>query len=81
MTTTDVDFLILGGGAAAFSAATRANDLGVETVVINAGLPIGGTCVNVGCVPSKHLLASAAAAHGARRPGMPGVSTGPVSID
>ena len=58
-----VPFLILGGGAAAFSAATRANDLGVDTVMINAGLPIGGTCVNVGCVPSKHLLEAARATH------------------
>lgn len=50
------DFLILGGGAAAFAASTRANELGAKTAMINAGLPIGGTCVNVGCVPTKHLL-------------------------
>jgi len=66
-----VPFLILGGGAAAFSAATRANDLGVETLMINAGLPIGGTCVNVGCVPSKHLLEVARATHAAKHPGCP----------
>lgn len=50
------DLVILGGGAAAFSAATRANDLGAKALMVNAGLPLGGTCVNVGCVPSKHLL-------------------------
>jgi mercuric reductase len=49
-------FIIIGGGAAAFAAATKASALGVKTAIINAGLPIGGTCVNVGCVPSKHLL-------------------------
>ncbi|MGQ9632322.1 MAG: mercury(II) reductase [bacterium] len=49
------DLVILGGGAAAFAAATRANELEVKTAMINAGT-IGGTCVNVGCVPSKHLL-------------------------
>jgi len=76
-----VPFLILGGGAAAFSAATRANDLGVDTVMINAGLPIGGTCVNVGCVPSKHLLEVARATHAARHPGTPGLSVGPVEVD
>jgi mercuric reductase len=53
----DYDFIIIGGGAAAFAAATKASDLGVKTAIINHGLPIGGTCVNVGCVPSKHLLA------------------------
>ncbi len=51
------DFVIVGGGAAAFAAATKASELGVRTVMINDGLPIGGTCVNVGCMPSKHLLA------------------------
>jgi mercuric reductase len=53
----DYDFIIIGGGAAAFAAATKASELGVKTAMINDGLPIGGTCVNVGCVPSKHLLA------------------------
>lgn len=53
----DFDYIIIGGGAAAFAAATKASDLGVRTAIINDGLPIGGTCVNVGCVPSKHLLA------------------------
>jgi mercuric reductase len=53
----DYDFVIIGGGAAAFAAATRASDLGIRAAIINDGLPIGGTCVNVGCVPSKHLLA------------------------
>jgi mercuric reductase len=50
------DFVIIGGGAAAFAAAIRANELGKKTVLINDGLPLGGTCVNVGCVPSKALL-------------------------
>ncbi len=51
-----VDLIIVGGGAAAFSAATRASELGASAVMINTGLPLGGTCVNVGCVPSKFLL-------------------------
>ena len=50
------DLIIVGGGAGAFSAATRASELGASAVMVNAGLPIGGTCVNVGCVPSKFLL-------------------------
>ena len=50
------DLVIVGGGAAAFAAATKANDLGKTVVMINDGLPIGGTCVNVGCMPTKTLL-------------------------
>ena len=52
----DYDLIIIGGGAAAFAAATKASDLGKRALMINDGLPLGGTCVNVGCVPSKHLL-------------------------
>ncbi len=50
------DLIIIGGGAGAFAAAIRANELKVKTAIINAGLPLGGTCVNVGCLPSKILL-------------------------
>jgi len=50
------DLIIIGGGAAAFAAATRASELGATAALINSGLPLGGTCVNVGCVPSKLLL-------------------------
>jgi len=50
------ELIIIGGGAAGFAAAIKANELGAKTAVVNAGLPIGGTCVNVGCVPTKHLL-------------------------
>ena len=53
---TRYDLIIIGGGAAAFAAATKASDLGKSALMINSGLPLGGTCVNVGCVPSKHLL-------------------------
>lgn len=50
-------FLIIGAGAAAFAGATKAAELGLRIAMVNTGLPVGGTCVNVGCVPSKHLLA------------------------
>jgi mercuric reductase len=51
------DLIIIGGGAAAFSAAIKANSHGVRTAMIERGT-LGGTCVNVGCVPSKNLLAA-----------------------
>ncbi|MBI2979849.1 MAG: mercury(II) reductase [Chloroflexi bacterium] len=50
------DIIIIGGGAAAFAAATKAADLSKTTLMVNSGLPLGGTCVNVGCMPSKNLL-------------------------
>lgn len=50
------DLVILGGGAGAFAAVIKASELGAKTAMVNAGLPLGGTCVNVGCVPSKTLL-------------------------
>lgn len=50
------DLVIVGGGAAAFSAAIRADRNGARALMIDGGT-IGGTCVNVGCVPSKRLLA------------------------
>lgn len=53
------DLIIIGGGSAAFSAATTASELGKKSLLINGGLPIGGTCVNVGCVPSKNLIRAA----------------------
>ena len=58
------DLVILGGGAAAFAAITEADRRGLSTAMVNTGLPLGGTCVNVGCVPSKHLLAMAETASG-----------------
>jgi mercuric reductase len=50
------DYIIIGAGSAGFAAAIKANELGIKTALINGRLPLGGTCVNVGCVPSKTLL-------------------------
>ena len=54
---TEYELVILGNGAAAFAAAITADELGKKTAIIKGGT-IGGTCVNVGCVPSKRLLVS-----------------------
>jgi mercuric reductase len=56
------DLVILGGGAAAFAAIAEADRRNLSAAMVNTGLPLGGTCVNVGCVPSKHLLAVGKAA-------------------
>src|SRR5438445_11380600 len=54
------DLVIIGQGSAAFAAAIKADELGVSTALIGTnetkGTLLGGTCVNVGCVPSKNLL-------------------------
>ena len=70
---TKYDLIIIGGGAGAFAAAIKANELGAKTVLINDGLPLGGTCVNVGCVPSKTLLHAAELMHIAKHHGVPGI--------
>ncbi|MCH8022957.1 MAG: mercury(II) reductase [Thaumarchaeota archaeon] len=49
------DYVVIGGGSAGFSGAIKASDLGASVAMIDGGT-IGGTCVNVGCVPSKRLL-------------------------
>ena len=67
------DLVIIGGGAAAFGAAIKANDLGARAAMINRGLPLGGTCVNVGCVPSKTLLRAAEILHLAKHHDIPGI--------
>jgi mercuric reductase len=54
----EYDLAVIGSGAAAFAAAIAASDLG-KRVVLAESNQVGGTCVNVGCVPSKALLASA----------------------
>ncbi len=49
------DLVVLGGGSPAFAASIRAAELAKSVALVERGT-IGGTCVNVGCVPSKHLL-------------------------
>ncbi|MBI2337695.1 FAD-dependent oxidoreductase, partial [Candidatus Daviesbacteria bacterium] len=69
----EFDLIIIGGGAGAFASAIKANELGAKTLMVNQGLPLGGTCVNVGCVPSKTLLWAGEVMHQAKNHGIPGV--------
>ncbi len=52
------DILIIGGGPGGYVAAIRAAQLGLNTVCVEMDKTLGGTCVNVGCIPSKALLTS-----------------------
>ncbi len=55
---TPTDVAVIGGGPGGYVAAIRAAQLGLSTVCIEMDRTLGGTCVNVGCIPSKALLAS-----------------------
>ena len=59
------DLLVIGAGSAGFSAAIRASELGAKVALVGDGT-IGGTCVNIGCVPSKALIRAAETLHQAR---------------
>ena len=68
----ECDMLVLGAGPGGYSAAFRAADLGMKTVLVERYSTLGGVCLNVGCIPSKALLhtalvideAAALASHG-----------------
>src|SRR6516162_4971623 len=77
----DYDLLVLGAGSAAFAAAIRGRDAGYRVALAEAGT-LGGTCVNVGCVPSKALLAAGAAYWAAGHQRFAGITTatGPVDL-
>lgn len=75
------DLIIIGGGSAAFAAAIKANELEKKVLMINDGLPIGGTCVNVGCVPSKTLIRTAEQFHIANRPNFSSIKPGNSKIN
>ncbi|KAG9610429.1 hypothetical protein KCV01_g3141, partial [Aureobasidium melanogenum] len=74
------DAIIVGAGQAGPALAARLTASGRSVALIERHL-VGGTCVNTGCKPTKTLVASAYAAHLARRGAEYGVTTGPVGID
>ncbi|MGO9505938.1 MAG: FAD-containing oxidoreductase [Mycobacterium sp.] len=74
------DAIIVGAGQAGPPLAGRLTAAGQRVAVVERK-HIGGTCVNTGCIPTKTLVASAHAAHLARRGAEYGVGTGPISVD
>jgi len=52
------DLIVLGGGPAGYTGAIRAAQLGLNTAIVDKRDVLGGTCLNIGCIPSKALLAS-----------------------
>jgi mercuric reductase len=74
------DLAVLGAGSAGFAAAIRAVDSGARVVLVQSGT-LGGTCVNVGCVPSKTLIRAAEAIHHQRVHPFGGIDTREPSVD
>lgn len=71
---------VIGGGSAGFAAAIRAVELGASVVMVQEGT-LGGTCVNVGCVPSKTLIRAAEARHRQAHHGFDGIARSEAPVD
>lgn len=76
----DFDLLIIGSGSAAFSAAIKASEYGAKVGMIERGT-VGGTCVNIGCVPSKTLLRAAEINYSAKTNPFLGLKTSAQEVD
>lgn len=66
MATENFDLIVIGGGPAGYVAAIRAAQLGFKTACVEKRKTYGGTCLNVGCIPSKALLESSEKFHEAK---------------
>jgi dihydrolipoamide dehydrogenase len=79
---TDFDLIVIGAGPGGYVAAIRAAQLGMRVACVEKGRTLGGTCLNVGCIPSKALLDSSEQYHNARN-GLAahGVKVGGVELD
>lgn len=77
----DYDVMVLGSGPGGYSAAFRAADLGLTVALVERYPTLGGVCLNVGCIPSKALLHTAAVTEEAISLAAHGISFGAPSID
>lgn len=73
--------VVIGAGPGGYSAAFRAADLGIETVLVDSRATLGGVCLNVGCIPSKALLHVAKVIDDSKDMASHGVSFGEPQID
>jgi mercuric reductase len=76
----DYDYLIIGSGGAAFSSAIKAVEYGAKVAMVERGT-VGGTCVNIGCVPSKTLLRAGGINHLAKSNPFAGLDTSGGEVD
>ena len=75
------DVTIIGGGPAGYVCAIRASQLGLKTACIETRGVLGGTCLNIGCIPSKSLLNLSEAFHQARDFSKIGIETGEIKLN
>jgi dihydrolipoamide dehydrogenase len=75
------DMMVLGSGPGGYSAAFRAADLGMNTVLVERYAVLGGVCLNVGCIPSKALLHIAAVMDEAKHLAEHGIAYGEPQVD
>lgn len=73
------DLAVIGAGPGGYTAALRGADAGLDVVLVDDG-PLGGTCLNVGCIPSKALIEMATLRHSATHAAHAGL-TGTLSVD
>lgn len=78
--TPDYDLIVIGTGGAGMGAALKGVELGKRVCIVEAGV-IGGTCVNIGCIPSKALIRSAESYHKAGHHPFHGIHTAAVDVD
>ncbi len=78
----DYQLVVIGSGPGGYVAAIRASQLGLKTAIIEKDKTLGGTCLNVGCIPSKALLASTEYLHFAKeRFAAHGIIAGDIKVD
>ncbi len=77
----ECDVVVLGSGPGGYSAAFRAADLGLKTVLVERYPVLGGVCLNVGCIPSKALLHTAAVVDAAKGLAAHGISFGEPKLE
>jgi dihydrolipoamide dehydrogenase len=77
----ECDIVVLGAGPGGYSAAFRAADLGLKTVLVERYPTLGGVCLNVGCIPSKALLHTAAVIDAAKGLASHGIAFGEPKVD
>lgn len=75
------DLVVIGGGNGGYIPAIRASQLGMSVALVERRPHLGGTCLNLGCIPTKALLQTAARLHDARNGADFGVKAGEVEFD
>src|SRR5688572_24340248 len=77
------DLLVIGAGPGGYVAAIRASQLGLKVACVEKEKALGGTCLRIGCIPSKALLESSAVYHKLKQGGMArhGIAVEKVGLD